>query len=193
MAKRHGRRRQVVALPLLPSLAVSPPAIQLQTGKLIASEWNDPADDSPNRRSAKVVKHYRRCCPLRLCIRRHGANAGYSPKHLVAADRLRHLANGSTIGFQGERPLGSVADVRQFLSSETAVRQWRCGQELRRVRGLFGDADWGLLMAVIIGNVAIQRHAAATGQNVKLVKQRLVGLLDKLVAWFGLRPMQGAA
>jgi hypothetical protein len=175
-----------------------PPEVRKANATVMPGEWNDPDDDDPRRRTAKTVKAWRTTCPLRWRIRRHGAErSGYTPEHLAAADRLRLLADGAGIGFQGERPMRPVNEPRLFRPSQgptrTALRQYKCGMEFVRVWALFDEATRALLAAVLLANTALTRYAAQVGQRPTLVKERLVEALDRLVAWFDLRPARGAA
>ena len=49
-------------------------------------------------RTAKSVTGYRQYCPLRKC-RNHGDRSNYTVEHVLAADRLRQLADAVAIGF----------------------------------------------------------------------------------------------
>jgi hypothetical protein len=183
-----------VALPLLASLAEGPPAIQIQTGKVIAGiEWLDPSDDNPNRRTAKVVKGFHTSCPLRWSQKRHGARSCFSAEHVMAADRLWALFDGARIGFSALRddwkPVSDYRIYRPPLGpTTTALRHLKCRQQFAQAWSLFDDAERALLAAIVIGNTAVTRYAAMSVQNPAVVKERLVKALDALVEWFDLRP-----
>jgi hypothetical protein len=104
------RRRST--LPLLPSLIESPPAAQLAGGKAMRSEWRDPTNMMPSAtRTVKTITGYRRFCPLRRCRSRHGESSNVSETHILAADRLRTLADAIAYGFTGKQ------DVWIYLQS----------------------------------------------------------------------------
>ena len=74
--------------------------------------WPDPADDKPGAaRVARAVTGYRQYCPLRKCRASHGERSSYTTEHVLAADRLRQLADAVAIGFSAGRDLMPVQAV----------------------------------------------------------------------------------
>jgi hypothetical protein len=60
-------------LPPLPSLIETPSAAQLASSKAMGSEWRDPRDVTPSAtRTARMIRGWRSCDPLRACRQRHG-------------------------------------------------------------------------------------------------------------------------
>jgi hypothetical protein len=180
-------------------LREQPPQQQLAAGHVMRGEWVDPSAITPSAaRSAPTVQGFRRACPLRWCIRRHGPErTGYSAEHLLAADRLRLLFDGARIGFSALKDRRPVSDPRmhypQTGPSKPALRQLRCREGFERAWRLFGEDDRAMLAAVLLANTALTRYAAAVGMKPALAKQRLIEALDRLMEWFDLRPVRGVA
>jgi hypothetical protein len=195
--QRNGKRRSRATLPLLPSLAPEvPPLIQLRTGKVVRAEWRDPDDLDPKRRVARTIQGYRAHCPLRRCIAKFGERSGISPEHLDAADRLRACYDGARIGFAGLRdwrPVGSLHYGPLAGPTKSALRQFRCRIMFDRIWSLFEPPSRVLLLMVVLKNIPLARFVELTDVSYNLTKELLLGALDRLVEWFDVQPVRGAA
>jgi hypothetical protein len=88
-------------------------------------EWADPDDLRPNQRSGRTISGFMSFCPLRWCIRRHGARASFTLAHVEAADRLRLLFDGARLGFSGLRDWRPVQAA--VYRPQTGPSRPRCG------------------------------------------------------------------
>lgn len=182
--RKHPRKNP--SLKVLPSLLIPPPDMQLVNRTVQKAEWTDPLDMNPQRRLARQVSGWRRRDPLRECLARHGDASSFSLDHIRAADVLRNLYDGTTIGFTSAArmaglPVTSVTYRPALGPTRTAQRQQRCGYKLRRVLGAFPPEEKALLLAVVLLNRPIARVAAAWGEGRHGLMKILVSALDKLV------------
>jgi hypothetical protein len=181
--------RKTPSLTSLPSLAVDgPPGIQLLNHAAQLATWPDPADSNPLRRAARQIRGWRRADPLRACLVRHGTASSISEAHIAAADILRRLYDGTTIGFStgwlDGLPVTAATHLPRAGPTRTATRQARCAYRLERTLRHFTVAEWKLLFAVVISNVAVSRVAVEWGVGRAGLTAELVGTLDKLAALF---------
>jgi hypothetical protein len=102
---------------------------------------------------------------------------------------LRHAT------FSGAITIGTnlARTVRPAQCRSALVVRTACRRQFLLVRGLFGDAEWSLLSAIVLADMAMARYATEAGLSVNLAKVKLLAGLDPLVEWFGLRPGRGAA
>jgi hypothetical protein len=198
MAQRN-KKRSRSTLPLLPSLlSDEPPSAQHLSQRVMRAEWIDPGDDNPNRRTARMVAGFRARCPLRRCIARFGARAGYTPEMIEAADRLRSAYDGMRLGFNGlvldGRPIN---EVKLYLPpsgpTRPALRQLKCRQTFERAWSLFDEDARAMLMLVVLRNMPMTRYAELAGIRAETAKERMLQALDRLVDWFDIEPVRGTA
>ena len=185
--------RKRSTLPVLPSLIESPPAVQLASGKAMRSEWRDPTDVMPSAaRAVKTITGYRRYCPLRRCRWRHGESSNVSEKHILAADRLRALADAIAYGFTGKRDrwiyiqsnFGPVSGPNR-----AALKQARASYEFHRVMKLFDVEQRELLTAVVLLNMSVaawcrERRSQERPMDERKTRQALMVCLDILAEHF---------
>ena len=179
------RGRHSSTLRTLPSLLIDmPPAAQIDGGKLLKTEWRDPSDTSPNAaRSARMVAGYRRHDPLRRCFKRHGQSCGIDERKILAADRLRRLADAITIGFSGPKEwLLYVDRVRGSLSGPTqsALKGARAWPAFRRAIALFNAAERDLITGVVLLNRSVSSWCKIKREEGVLVNDRRI--MQMLVA-----------
>jgi hypothetical protein len=173
----------------LPSLiAEQPPDQQLVNRRVVRSTWRDPDDTSPTAaRTAREISGWRTRCPLRSCIKRHGSRSSFTEQHVIAADRLRQLWDGSRLGFSGLRGLTPVTSAmyRPALGpAKPALRQLKCRQQFDAAWALFTDQSCALLLSVVLQNRAVTRTAELLSVSVPWTTQKLVEALDLLVDHF---------
>jgi hypothetical protein len=190
MAKR-GRRMQT--LPPLPSLIDLPPTAQLESGKAFRAEWRDPTDTTPNAlRTARMVTGYRRQDPLRRCLKRHGSSCGITERMILAADRLRVLADAITVGFSGRREWLVYWD-RDFGPvtgpPRSATRGARAWPAFRRAMNLYNASERELVTGVVLLNrsassfAKIKREEGVSADD-RWMMRTLVTCLERLEEHF---------
>jgi hypothetical protein len=189
MTKRAAVRRAPRFDPLGPA-AVRQAARDGPTA-VLAMSWRDPDDLRPTAaRSARHIVGFRAFCPLRYMVRRHGGAADITERHILAADRLRHAADITAYGFTGERELLPINAIAYGPRSQPAVDflvRSRARAELLRALALFDAADRALLTAVLLLNRSIAawvRDRDGDAASPLRERQRLIGILDRLVAHF---------
>jgi hypothetical protein len=190
MARRKRSSRST--LPPLPSLVPDtlPDARRRTTGegRVLKTEWSDPSDRMPSAaKTARTIYGYMAYCPLRWCLRRHGARSSFTLQHIEAADRLRLLFDGSRLGFSGIRDWRPIQAINYRPSTgptRTAMRSLRCRTAFDQVWSIFDDMDRSLLLAVVLRNIPVGRVAEMVGQSKPRTTQRLVAVLDRLCEHF---------
>jgi hypothetical protein len=190
MKHRPGKAR---SLPPLPSTALTPPEIGLANQSVMRTEWADIDDFRPN--AAKTVKRvtgYRHFCPLRKCLASHGERSPYSVEHVLAADRLRQLADAVAIGFSTGREFTPVQAIRYGPLTgfgQAAARSARAWPAYRRAMALFDQSQRELLTHCLLLNWSLRKWVADLRErslpaNPVTERQRLVTCLDPLVEHF---------
>ena len=133
MKHRPGKAR---SLPPLPSTTLAPPEIRLANHSVMRTEWRDPSDFAPSAaRVAKSVTGYRQYCPLQKCRANHGERSNYTVEHVLAADRLRQLADAVAIGFSPGREFTPVQASTMARSADSARPQYAPPMHGRRIAG----------------------------------------------------------
>jgi hypothetical protein len=113
-----------------------------------------------------------------------------------AADRLRGLFDGARLGFstlKDGRPISAIRYGPATGPSKTALKQLRCRTMLGHAWSLFNEDTRSLLLMVVLKNVPITRYAGLAGVSPAFVKQQLVEALDRLIEWFNIEVVRGAA
>jgi hypothetical protein len=197
MAKkgRHGRNGRPT-LPTLASLDEGPPEIRKINHSVMRSDWTDPDDLRTNVRTGRTVTGHRAFCPLRWCMKRHGARSSFTDQHVIAADKLRAAFDGARIGYQGLRDWRPVNDVyyRPPLGpSTTALRQWKAGRAFTRAWSCLDDQGRAVVAEVVLANKAVGPAAEMLALTQPQATQRLVEALDRLAQHFGLGARRKAA
>jgi hypothetical protein len=190
MKHRPGKAR---SLPPLPSTALAPPEVRLANQSVMRTEWRDPTDNAPSAaRVAKAVTGYRQYCPLRKCRANRGERSNYTVEHVLAADRLRQLADGVAIGFSPGREFIPVQVIRYGPLSgfgQAAVRSAHAWPAYRRAMALFDQGQRELLAHCLLLNWSLRRwveelRTREQSTNPIRERQRLVACLDLLVEHF---------
>jgi hypothetical protein len=182
------------SLGVLPSLIEQPTEQRLINKTVMRSEWLDPMDLDPHRRTGRTVVGHRGFCPLRWSLRRHGVRSCFSVEHILAADRLRVLADAIAIGLSGSKDRFNLTFV-QFATeprsgpTRTEVKQARAWQPFRRAMALFNDDERDLLSHIVLLNLATSRYIVvrrSRGVAVRepAIKATLLNCLDRLVEHF---------
>jgi hypothetical protein len=151
------------------------------------AEWRDPEDTSPDaRKSARIIQGYRRFCPLRRMLA--NTASGITEQHVMAADKLRELADLATLGYTGPRLLlfvlhsaGPVTGLGPAALARNAA--WRA---LRRAMRLFSPTQLAMLDAIVLGNQTLRAWTLARGEGAhpNVEKGRLLAILDTLAHHF---------
>jgi hypothetical protein len=155
-----------------------------------------PTDLDPRHRIARTIRGFRATCPLHRCIARFGERSGTTVEMLDAADRLRAAYDGSRIGFMGLRDWRPVSSLHYGPLSgpaKSALKQLRCRMMFERTWRLFEPATQLLLLIVVLRNQPIARFVEQTSVSYNRTKELLIAALDRLVAWFDIQPVRGAA
>jgi hypothetical protein len=154
---------------------------------VMTGEWLDPVASTPAAaRTAPRVKGHRAFCPLRCCIRRHGAAASFREEHVIAADLLRLWADGATIGFSVERsnlPVSSIQYMPMTGTTRNARRQLQCRTDLTRVLSTFSDRQRALVVWVVLMNRSVSSWCNESQEDRNRVMPELVTALDQLVGF----------
>jgi hypothetical protein len=186
MAAKRGRQRRLHT----PGSWVDPwperpPAVQIETDKVMRSEWADPLDFKPGpAKSVRTVNGYRARCALRWCIKRHGERSSFKAEHVVAADLLRVAFDGSRLGFAGLKdwaPVHSILYRPMTGPTHKAQLQLRCRQKFDRCWKVFSDRECALIAGVVLLNYSVAFASSELGISPKLGLEQLVVALDKLV------------
>lgn len=157
------------------------------------ASWADPADDRPGAaKHARSVSGYRQFCPLRKCRLAYGDRCGYTVEHIVAADRLRALADGAAIGFSGGRgllPIWGVAYQPSTGPGQAALRTARAWIGFRRAMAMFSASEREMVTHVVLLNWSLRRwiglqRARHLPAHPVTERQRLVAVLDRLAQHF---------
>jgi hypothetical protein len=194
----HARRKihaRKSTLPPLPSLE-APPDIRIANRSAMKGEWTDPDDTTPNAaRTARMIQGYHAFCPLRWCIRRHGARSSYTVEHVEAAERLRTAFDGARLGFSGLkdwRPANAAVYRPSKGPTAPALQQLRCRAQFDRAWSLFNATQRAMLSLTLLHNVAVGRAAELLDATKPLMTQRMVKTLDRLSEHFDIHE-RGAA
>jgi hypothetical protein len=151
----------------------------------MAGEWIDPVAGTPAAaRTAPRVMGHRAFCPLRYCIKRHGAASSFTEEHVIAADLLRALADGAMIGFSAARDYLPVTAIRYLPVTGTtrnARRQLQCRTDLTRVLHCFSDRQRALLVWVVLMNRSVSSWCIDSREDRNRITPELVTALDQLV------------
>jgi hypothetical protein len=187
-------RRFRPTLPPLPSLQA--PEWQLESGRAMPAEWVDPNQEgrSSAARTAKLVTGVRRFCPLRWSLRRHKDRSQITTEHVLAADRLRVLADTCAIGLTGGRSrfvmeAALLLKAPRTAPSRSEIKQARAWPAFRRAMAIYNAAERELMTAVVLlnrGVCRLCREARARGEAMheRDTMATLVGCLDRLVEHF---------
>ena len=138
------------------------------------------------------MKHRPSNCPLRKCRVSHGERCHYTVEHILAADRLRQLADAVVIGFSGGHELMPVQAITYGPRTgfgQAAVRSARAGLAYRRAMSLFDQAQRGLITHCLLLNWSLRKwvadlHERGLPANPITERQRLGCCLDRLVEHF---------
>jgi hypothetical protein len=194
MPKSRYRPSKSRSLPLLASVAIAPPDIRLANHSAMRSEWVDVDDITPDaRRTAKTVTGYRQYCLLRKCRLTHGEHSHYTNKHILAADRLRALADAVVIGFSTSREYTPVQAIPAYGPrtgfGQAALRSAKAWPAYRRAMTLFDQSQRDLITHCLLLNWSLQRWVAYHREQGRILRplverQRLLVILDILVEHF---------
>jgi hypothetical protein len=184
MARARRPGRNGATLPLLPSI-VGPPEIRLLNRTAMKGSWADPDDENPNRRVARQVGGFRAFCPLRRLL---GGAVAVVEEHVIAADRLRQLADVARLGYLGARDLGMPVNVNVYGPltgpSQAQLARSQCQREFRRAMSLF-DADQATIVdGVILGGQTLTAWRQEQHIGSERAGRLLVEVLDMLVQHF---------
>ena len=151
------------------------------------SEWNDPADTTPDaRRTPRTVQGWRSYDPLRRMLGH--PRSGIEPMHILAADMLREQVDLALLGYAVTRPLIYVQQFSQprWGLGPDAVKQMRAVRSLRRVVLLFQPPQLLMIEVIILRNTTLTQWAKTRvpAATVKLEKQRLMVVLDRLATHY---------
>jgi hypothetical protein len=195
MGKR--RKRSAATLQPLPSLvAERPPLVQRLNEVVMKSDWIDPDDNNPTRRTARTVSGYRRTCPLRRCLARLGEMSRFTDLHVRAADRLRCLFDGAMLGFSALkdwRPVTAINYRPATGPTTQAMQQLRCRRRFDQVWALFTIEVRAILALVVLHCQGVTAAAAMLGMSKALVIERLTEALDLLADHWDIREVRRAA
>jgi hypothetical protein len=187
---RRARPRKPPRLELDPQ---SPPQTRIMNATAMRGSWVDPDDIRPTAvRSARTITGYRAMCPLRQMLHRCGASSSITDDHVIAADRLRGLADAAAIGYSRRRELMPVQSIvfRPSTGPGTAaVRSARAWPALRAALKLFDPGQRRLLTHVVLMNRSVTSWCAVLRDQgltitVAYAMHRLVVILDALVDHF---------
>jgi hypothetical protein len=172
-------------------LGERPVQAQLDNAMVLKSSWSDPDDTTPGAaKAARQITGWRRYCPLRRCLQRHGERSNFSMTHIVAADKLRAAFDGARIGFSGLRSWTPVNAVQYRPSqgpTRSAMAQLKARMQFDRAWATFDDRQRALLASVVLLNTAITVTAELLGISPNLATQQLVAALDVLVDRLGVQ------
>jgi hypothetical protein len=166
------------------------------------SEWRDPTDMMPSAiRTVKTITGYHRFCPLRRCRWRHGRSSIVSEKHILAADRLRTLADAVAYGFTGKRDMWIYiqSNFRPVSGpNRAALKQVRACYEFHRVMKPFDAEQREALTAVVLLNMSVaawcrELRSQERPTNERRTRQALVVCLDMLAEHFASEIEEGLA
>jgi hypothetical protein len=179
-------RRYRPTLPVLPSIVPPPPEQRLINQSAMKASWADPLDDNPNRRVARCVTGYRSFCRLRRML--GNLAVGITELHVIAADRLRLIADIAQIGFLGARDLGMPANAvvhgPRSGPSAAALARARHEHDYNRAMSSFDPEQTALVHAVILRNHSLSAWCRERHVSPARAKAMLIGVLDLLVEHF---------
>ena len=172
-----------------------PPAAQLRPVEdsgglirealLVAAEWRDPDDNNPNRRTAKVVRGFRRADPLANLA----ARGSISAAHLAAAERLRIAwevgVEGGSVG--SGRDLSMPAIRSGSSTGDPSERRLAALRVVGAARNRLGPL-WSVVVALAICRVDLSRFAAHTGMSRHAALGYATAALDVLTAFYDWAP-----
>jgi hypothetical protein len=141
MKHRPGKAR---SLPPLPSTTLAPPEIRLANHSVMRAEWRDPDDIPTAAKTARTISGWRGYDPLLKCSA-HPSSA-ITQEHILAADRLRQLADQVAIGYSGGRallPVQSIVYPPSTAPLPPRVRSAQAWPGYRRCMALFDQAQRG--------------------------------------------------
>jgi hypothetical protein len=155
-------------------------------GATMRAVWVDPDDTRPTAaRRARTVNGHRTFCPLRRMAAMSGS--AVTAAHIMAADRLRRIADLARLGYTGVVEL--IGSHRQPGPSAgpslAALAQAGSAAELRRALARFTPAQTGMLSAIVLDGWSIQawclHHAGPDRVPSAAVEMgRLIAVLDIL-------------
>jgi hypothetical protein len=194
MGKAKSRRRRGNGTPTLrplPSLLADGPPDQRKINQTaMRGEWLDPDDLRPNVRTGRTVSGHRAYCPLRWCLRRHGARSSFSKDHIVAADKLRGYFDGARLGYGGLMdwmPITAKLYRPMLGPDRRSLRQWQARRQFDRAWSLFDDPARAMLASVVLMNVAVGPTAETLGITKAQATERLVAALERLCEHWDIR------
>ena len=183
------RRSRPGAAPSARSVEIEdPPASRLvqrpgAPAALMAGEWRDPSDTTPDaRRVPRSVSGWRTYCPLRK-MSGHPAS-GIAAGHIAAADMLREQVDLAMLGYSTVRPLIYVAQFSQprWGLSRAEVEQMAALRSVRRAIKLFSLAELLMLESIVLRNMTLRQwvQACVPPSSSAIEKRRLLSILDRL-------------
>jgi hypothetical protein len=151
--------------------------------------WADPDDNRPNAaRRARTISGHRVFCPLRRMAAMPGSHI--TAAHILAADRLRRIADLALLGYTGVVEL--IGSHRQpgpaSGPSLAAIAQAESGRELRRAFARFTADQSRMLAAIVLAGWSIQAwcHSAPDDRTSPAIEMgRLIAVLDILAMHWG--------
>ena len=138
-----------------------------------------------------TIAGWRTYDPLRKCLA--SSALPITVEHVVAADRLRQLADGCAIGFSCGRELMTVQGIPAYLPrtgfGDAAVRTAQAWPAYRRAMQPFCVAQRALIARVILANWSVRRWCTDCQEREVAVTPaiemgRLLSILDALVEHF---------
>lgn len=172
--------------PSVPEKTRLVPRQQRISGKAVRAEWDDPADKNDRgTRRARQTSGYIRADPVRALKKR---NDLITDQHVAASDKYKALwerGPGGARSAPGDRldrvdvsPGPGSADPT--MAAMQAMRRWI------RVQEMFDGRARALLEHVVLQGNDVSSWASRNGFDRKMAVGLLIGILDVLVAYFGL-------
>jgi hypothetical protein len=145
------------------------------------TEWRDPDDTRPSAtRAPRKITGYRSWCPLRRM--RSVPGSKIEERHILAADRLRRIADIAAIGMSA----GVVMEPRtegygpSAGPSEAKMGQARAAHEVQQALGRFPPEHRQMLIEVVLLNRSLAQWCAMYGGDPKVEMGKLLFGLDLL-------------
>jgi hypothetical protein len=187
-----GARAYQTTLPMLASLG--PPEHQLVVGKAMPVELRDIDDVNPNRRTAKLVAGHRAYDPLRWYLKRRKERSVITIEMILAADRLRLLADACAIGLSGGKDRFNLQFVSYVATPSTGpgwadIKSAQAWPKFRRAMAMFDAGERDLVTHIILLNTTVDQYRRVLRDQGKVVVDggltaALVKCLERLVRHF---------
>lgn len=151
------------------------PTVRLKNQTVIQSEWRDPADKNPHRRTPRVISGHRSYDAVEYFV-----NLGtFNRRQASAARRIRDQfdrAGGVRVGYDRMQNVGGGFGPSAGLSEQ----QRAAIQAFEAAREAVGQTQWVFVSLAILEEKRLVEIAARMGMQAYQVQPRLLAALDAL-------------